>query len=118
MFGSGGRCNKSRTVPEQLLAAHKEVHKGILIDDSVWPEENDIRRRFLSDQVAAFTLLYLFENRRARERSERTREPLALVVNKAPAVFIFISEIDDLQRENRSTPSKEKVEGLYANKKI
>ena len=31
--------------------------------------ENDIRRRFLSDEVAAFTLLFRFENRRARERA-------------------------------------------------
>ena len=96
-----------------LLASHKGVRKGTLIDDSVWPEENDIRRRFLSDEGAAFTLLFRFENRRARERSERARaEPLALTVNKSPAAFIFIREIDDLQRENRSTISKEKVEGL------
>ena len=90
-----------------LLASHKGVRKGTLIDDSVWPEENDIRRRFLSDEGAAFTLLFRFENKRARER-----DPLALMVNKSPAVFIFIREIDDLQRENRSTISKEKVEGL------
>ena len=84
-----------------------------MIDDSVLPEENDIRRRFLSDEGAAFTLLFRFENRRARERSERARaEPLALTVNKSPAAFIFIREIDDLQRENRSTISNEKVEGL------
>ena len=42
-----------------LLAAHKGVHKGTLIDDS---EENDISRRFLSDEGATFTLLLLFEN--------------------------------------------------------
>ena len=47
------------------------MHKGTLIDDSVRPEENDIRRRVLSDEGAAFTLLFHFENRRARERSER-----------------------------------------------
>ena len=41
----------------------------------------------------------------------RERESLALVVNKSRAVFIFIREIDDLQRENRSTISKQKVEG-------
>ena len=75
-----------------------------MIDDSVWPEENDLRRRFLSDEAAAFTLLFRFENRRAPER-----DPLALMVNKSPAVFIFIGEIDDLRRENRSTISKEKV---------
>ena len=47
---------KSRcTVPEG-------VRKGTLIDDSERPEENDIRRRFLSDEGAAFTLLFLFEN--------------------------------------------------------
>ena len=78
-----------------MLAAHlKGVRKGTLIDDSLRPEENYIRRRFLSDEGAAFTL------------------PLAPMVNKSPAVFIFIREIDDLQRENRSTISKEKVEGL------
>ena len=96
-----------------LLASHKGVRKGTLIDDSVWPEENDIRRRFLSDEVPAFTLLVRFENRRARERRERDeREPVGLVLIKSPAVFILIREIDDLQRENRSTISKEKVEGL------
>ena len=46
-----------------MLAAYlKEVRKGTLIDDSVWPEENYIRRRFQSDEGAAFTLLFLFEN--------------------------------------------------------
>ena len=97
-----------------MLAAHLEgVCKGTLIDDSVWPEENYIRRRFLSEEGAAFTPLFRFENRRARERSERARaHPLALTVNKSPAAFIFIREIDDLQGENRSTISNEKVEGL------
>ena len=108
-----GATNHVVPFQNSLLASHKEVRKGTLIDDSVWPEENDIRRRFLSDEGAAFTLLFRFENRRARERSERARaEPLALTVNKSPAAFIFIREIDDLQRENRSTISKEKVEGL------
>ena len=46
-----------------LLSAHfKGVRKGTLIDDSARREENDIRRRFLSDEGAAFTLLFLFEN--------------------------------------------------------
>ena len=46
-----------------MLAAHlKGVRKGTLIDDSVRPEENYIRRRFLSDEVAAFKLFFLFEN--------------------------------------------------------
>ena len=100
MFGSGG--NKSHgTVRER-------VHKGTLIDDLVWPEENDIRRRFLSDEGAAFTLLFHFENKRTRERSERERQPVALVIIKSPAVFNFIPEIDDLRRENRSTISKKK----------
>ena len=44
----------------------------------------------------------------ASEASAREREPVALVVIKS----LFIREIDDLQRENRSTISKEKVEGL------
>ena len=86
--------------------------KGTLTDDSVWPEENDIRRRFQSDEGAASTLLFHFKNRQTRERSERAREPVALVVIKSPAVFIFIREIDYFQRENRSTIAKEKVEGL------
>ena len=48
-----------------------------------------------------------------RAKRARERDPLALMVNKSPAVFIFIREIDDLQRENRSTISNEKVEGLW-----
>ena len=44
-----------------MLAAHlKGVRKGTLIDHSVRPEENYIL--FLSDEGAAFTLLFLFEN--------------------------------------------------------
>ena len=73
----------------------------------IYADRSRLRRRFLSDEGAAFTLLFRFENKRARER-----DPLALMVNKSPAVFIFIREIDDLQRENRSTISNEKVEGL------
>ena len=63
MFGSGWRCT-NHVVPFQnsLLAAHKGVRKGTLIDDYVRPEENDIRRRFLSDEDVAFTLLFSFEN--------------------------------------------------------
>ena len=63
MFGSGWRST-NHVVPFQnsLLAAHKGVRKGTLIDDYVRPEENDIRRRFLSDEDAAFTLLFSFEN--------------------------------------------------------
>ena len=64
-----------------------------MIDDSVWPEEIDLRKRFLSDEVPGFTLLFRFENGRAC-----VRDPLALMVNKSPAVYIFIREIDDLQR--------------------
>ena len=67
MFGSGWRRTE-HVVPFQnsllaMLADHlKGVRKGTLIDDSVRPEENYIRRRFLSDEGAAFTLLFLFEN--------------------------------------------------------
>ena len=63
MFGPGWRCT-NHVVPFQnsLLAAHKGVRKGTLIDDSVRPEENNIRRRFLSDEGGASTLLFLFEN--------------------------------------------------------
>ena len=64
MFGSGWRST-NHVVPFQnsLLSAYlKGVRKGTLIDDSARPEENDIRRRFLSDEGAAFTLLFLFEN--------------------------------------------------------
>ena len=63
MFGFGWRSTNN-VVPFQnsLLSAHiKGVRKGTLIDDSARPEEN-IRRRFLSDEGAAFTLLFLFEN--------------------------------------------------------
>ena len=35
------------------------------------------------------------------------------MVNKSPAAFISIREIDDLQRKNRSTISKKKEEGLW-----
>ena len=91
MVPGGGATNHVVPFQIRLLAAHRGVHKGTLIDDSVWPEENDLRRRFLSDEGAAFTLLFGFENKRARER-----DPLALMVNKSPAVFIFIREIDDL----------------------
>ena len=45
-----------------LGAQLKGVRKGTLIDYSVRPEENYLRRRFLSDEGAAFTLLFLFEN--------------------------------------------------------
>ena len=56
--------HKSRcTVPEQpTVCSFKRGRKGTLINDSARPEENDIRRRFLSDEGAAFTLLFLFEN--------------------------------------------------------
>ena len=69
-----GATNHVVPFQNSLLASHKGVRKGTLIDDSVWPEENDIRRRFLSDEVLAFTLLFRFENRRALERSERARD--------------------------------------------
>ena len=64
MFGFGWRST-NHVVPFQnsLLSAHlKGVRKGTLIDDSARPEENDMRRRFLSDEGVAFTLLFLFEN--------------------------------------------------------
>ena len=64
MFGFGWRST-NHVVPFQnsLLSVHLQgVRKGTLIDDSARPEENDIRRRFLSDEGAAFTLLFLFEN--------------------------------------------------------
>ena len=47
-----------------------------------------------------------------RAKRARERETLPLMVSKSPAAFIFIREIDDLQGENRSTISNEKVEGL------
>ena len=64
MFGSGWRStNHVVAFQNSLLAAQfKGVRKGTLIDDSVRPEENYIRRRFLSNEGAAFTLLFLFEN--------------------------------------------------------
>ena len=62
MLGSGWRStNHVVGFQNSLLAARLEgVRKGTLIDDSVRPEENYIRRRFLSDEVAAFTLFFLF----------------------------------------------------------
>ena len=67
MFGSGWRRTNQvlpfQNSPLAMLAAHlKGVRKGTLIDDSVRPEENYIRIRFLSHKGAAFTLLFLFEN--------------------------------------------------------
>ena len=74
MVPGGGATNHAVPFKNSLLAARKGAHKDTLTDDSVWPEENDIRRRFLSDEGAAFTLLFHFENRRTRERSARARE--------------------------------------------
>ena len=67
MFGFRMAEHKSRcTVPKQPTGhagcSFKRVRKGTLIDDSVRPEENCIRIRFLSHEGAAFTLLFLFEN--------------------------------------------------------
>ena len=63
MFGSGWRStNHVVLFQNSVLSAYlKGVRKGTLIDDSARPEEN-IRRRFLSDEGAAFTLLFLFES--------------------------------------------------------
>jgi len=74
LLPGGGATNHVVPFQKSLLAAHKGVYKGTLIDDSVWPEENDILRRFLSDEGAAFTLLFFFENRQVRERRERASE--------------------------------------------
>ena len=62
MFGSGWRStNHVVAFQNSLLATHlKGVRKGTLIDDSVRPEENYIRRLFLSDEVAALTLFFSF----------------------------------------------------------
>ena len=44
-----------------MLAAHlKGVRKGTLIDDSVWPEENYIRRRFQSDEGCSLYTSFSF----------------------------------------------------------
>ena len=61
MFSSRWQST-NHVVPFQnsLLAADKGVRKATLIDDSVQPEENDTRRRFLRNEGAAFTLLFLF----------------------------------------------------------
>ena len=64
MFGFGWQST-NHVVPFQnrlLSAPLKGVRKGTLINDSARPKENDIRRRFLSDEGAVFTLLFLFEN--------------------------------------------------------
>ena len=59
--------------------------------------ENDIRRRFLSDECAAFTLIFRFENRRARERSERARESPFSTGQYIPRGFYF-------HTQNRRSP--------------
>ena len=74
MVPGGGATSHVVPFENSLQAAHKGAHKGTLTDDSVWPEKNYIHGRFLSDEGAAFTLLFHFENRRTRERSERERE--------------------------------------------
>ena len=61
-----------------------------------------------------FQPLHSFFVSKIDEHERDEREPVGLVLIKSPAVFILIREIDDLQRENRSTISKEKVEGLWA----
>ena len=102
MVPGGGATNHVVPFQIRLLAAHRGVHKGTLIDDSVWPEENDLRRRFLSDEGAAFTLLFRFENRRARERSERARESPLLYWSINPPRLLFSYA--------KSTISKEKID--------
>ena len=73
----------------------------------------DLKKMIYADVFLAtkVQLLHSFFVSKIDEHA-REREPLALMVKKSPAVFIFIRKIDDLQRENRSTISKEKVEGL------
>ena len=62
MFGSGWwSTNHVVAFQNSLRDAHKGVCKGTLIDDSVRPEENDMRRRFLSDEGPSLTLLFLFK---------------------------------------------------------
>ena len=60
-----------------------------------------------------FQPLHSFFVSKIDEHERDEREPVGLVLIKSPAVFILIREIDDLQRENRSTISKEKVECLW-----
>ena len=74
----------------------------------------DLKKMIYADVflAAKVQLLHSFFVSKIDEHA-REREPLALMVKKSPAVFIFIRKIDDLQRENRSTISKEKVEGLW-----
>ena len=63
MFGSGWwSTNHVVAFQNSLQDAHKGVCKGTLIDDSVRPEGNDMRRRFLSDEGPSLTLLFLFKN--------------------------------------------------------
>ena len=78
LLPGGGATNHVVPFQKSLLAAHKGVYKGTLIDDSVWPEENDILRRFLSDEGAAFTLLcFLKIDEYASKASARVSAPFA-----------------------------------------
>ena len=71
----------------------------------IYADRSRLRRRFLSDEGAAFTLLSRFENRRARERSERARE--------SPLRWWSINSLRFFFSYAKSTISKEKVEGLW-----
>ena len=86
--------------------------------------DNDIPRRFLSDEGAAFTLLFPFENRPARERCERAREgpqPRSQGLEKkpwgrgweSPLLYWSINPLRLLCSYAKSTISNEKVEGLW-----
>ena len=70
-----GATNHVVPFQNSVLTAYKRVHKGTLIDDSVWPQENDIRRRFLSDEGAtSFFCLHSFFVSKIDERA--TESPL------------------------------------------
>ena len=110
-----GATNHVVPFENSLLAAHKGPIKAhwlvtlyglrkMIYADVFWATKVQPLHSFFISKIDE----HASELKRARER-----EPVALVIIKSPVVFIFIREIDDFQSENRSTTSKEKVEGLW-----
>ena len=68
---------RSRSAYWLLIEGSIKAHWLMTLYDlkkMIYADRSRLRRRFLSDEGAAFTLLFRFENGRARERSERERE--------------------------------------------
>ena len=99
---------RSRSAYWLLIEGSIKAHWLMTLYDlkkMIYADRSRLRRRFLSDEGAAFTLLFRFENRRARERSERPRE--------SPLRWWSINSLRFFFSYAQSTISKEKVEGLW-----